>query len=478
MAFLTRRKPLTAQTEHDESRRLKATLSWWHLVAMGVGAIVGTGIYTLTGIGAGMAGPGVILSFAMCGAVCTCAALCYAEMATAIPKAGSAYTYSYALLGELPAWIVGWSLILEYTVAAAAVAVGWSGYVAQMIHGMGLQVPESVLHGAMAGGILDLPAVLISAAVAGLLIVGTRESAMVTAILVAVKLTALLLFVVLALRHFDSANFQPFMPFGFASTTDAAGHARGVMAAAALVFFAFYGFDTVSTASEETRNPNRDLKIGIIGSMALSTTIYILVAVAALGASYYTVFSKADAPLAFILSALGHPMASQVVSAAAVVALPSVILVLMYGQSRIFFVMARDGLLPHALSAVSASRHTPVLMTVVTGAIVAALASTLRLDEIALLANAGTLCAFIAVALCVLMMRIFHPAHERSFRAPWPWLVAPVCIVGCGYLFLAGLPGFTQTWFVGWNAFGLLIYFLYGARKSLLARTAQPRNPG
>ena len=465
-----RRKPLDAHVGIDITRQLKPSLSWWHLVAMGVGAIVGTGIYTLTGIGAGLAGPGVILSFVLCGTVCACAAFCYAEMATTIPAAGSAYTYSYSVLGELIAWIVGWSLILEYTVAAAAVAVGWSGYMAGFIHTAGWSFPDGLLHGAFAGGLVDMPAVLIAAAVTVLLIVGTRESARLTMFLVAIKLLALLLFVALALRDFQIANFHPFLPFGLGAHVDADGTKRGVLAAAALVFFAFYGFDAVSTAAEETRNPDRDLKIGIIGSMVLSTAIYVLVAVAALGASYYAVFSKAGAPLSFVLNELHQPLAAQLVAAAAVVALPSVILVLMYGQSRIFFAMARDGLLPQSLAVVNVARGTPVLMTVLTGGVVAALAATLKLDQIALLANAGTLCAFIAVAACVLVLRVREPGRPRTFRTPLVWFVAPLCIAGCGYLFLFGLPSLTQIWFVFWNAMGLILYLAYGARRSVLAR--------
>src|SRR5690348_713874 len=246
MAFWSRRKPLDLPAATDASHRLKPTLTWPHLVAMGVGAIVGTGIYTLTGIGAGLAGPAVILSFLLCGVICACAAFCYAEMATMIPAAGSAYTYSYSVLGELIAWIVGWSLILEYTVAAAAVAVGWSAHVAEFIQAAGWPFPPALLHGAMAGGVLDLPAVMIAAAVTALLVIGTRESATVNLILVIIKLAALLLFVVLAAQAFSGARFHPFLPYGFAAHVDADGVKRGVLAAAALVFFAFYGFDAVS----------------------------------------------------------------------------------------------------------------------------------------------------------------------------------------------------------------------------------------
>jgi APA family basic amino acid/polyamine antiporter len=317
---------------------------------------------------------------------------------------------------------------------------------------------------------VDLPAILISGAVTLLLIVGTRQSAQVTMGLVAIKLLALLLFVVLAFRGFHLTNFQPFLPSGLGAHVDPDGTKRGVLAAAALIFFAFYGFDAVSTASEETKNPRRDLKIGILGSMALSSTVYMLVAAAALGACYYTDLSKAGAPLAHVLNMLHQPIAAQVISAAAILALPSVILVVMYGQSRVFYVMARDGLLPRSLAIISVNRGTPILMTVVTGVIVAVMSSTLRLDNIALLANAGTLFAFMAVAACVLILRVRAPNRERLFRVPAPYLVAPFCIIGCGYLFLNGLPATTQIWFLAWNAIGLAVYFLYGVRKSQLAQ--------
>ncbi len=470
MAFWNRRKALDVSTHFDAHSRLKPTLRWWHLVAMGVGAIVGTGIYTLTGIGAGLAGPGVILSFLLCGVIVACAAFCYAEMATMIPAAGSAYTYTYVGLGEMLAWIVGWSLILEYTVAASAVAVGWAGYAAGFIHTAGWPVPDALLHGIADGGVINVPAVIIAAVITALLIIGTRESALVNMVLVGIKLLALLLFVVLAARDFHPAYFHPFLPFGLGAHEHAGGSKFGVLGAAAIVFFAFYGFDAVSTASEETKDPGRDLKIGIIGSMALATTIYMLVAAAALGASYYTVFSKSDAPLAFILNAIRQPLAAQLVSAAAIVALPTVILVLMYGQSRIFFVMARDGLLPQSLSVVNERRGTPVIMTAVTGVAVAVMAATLSLDRIALLANAGTLCAFIAVAVCVLVLRVRAPNQERAFRTPLVWIVGPICVAGCLYLFLNGLPRFTQSWFLIWNSFGLVIYLAYGARRSALAK--------
>jgi APA family basic amino acid/polyamine antiporter len=467
MSFVTRRKPIDLAAEGG--RRLKPTLGWPHLLALGVGAIVGTGIYTLTGIGAGLAGPAVILSFALCGVICACAALCYAEMSTLMPVAGSAYTYSYAVLGELIAWIIGWSLVLEYTVAAAAVAVGWSAHVSEFLNATGFPLPAALAHGTFAGGVFDLPAIVIGCVITALLIVGTRESATVNLVLVAIKLLALLLFVALASTAFDPARFHPFAPYGFGAHVDADGVKRGVLAAAALIFFAFYGFDAVSTAAEETKNPARDLSIGIVGSMVLCTAIYVAVAATALGAASWLDISHTGAPLVHVLELARHPLAAQVVASAAIVALPTVILVLMYGQSRIWFVMARDGLLPERLAELHKTRGTPVAMTLFAGFWVVLLAATLPLDRIALLANAGTLAAFIAVALSLLVLRLREPERPRVFRAPFGMGVAVLCIVGCVYLFLNGLPQFTQIWFVLWNAAGLVIYFTYSVRRSRLA---------
>src|SRR5215469_13468354 len=431
MSFITRRKPIDTITQQDEHHRLKPTLRWPHLVAMGVGAIVGTGIYTLTGIGAGLAGPGVILSFLLCGVICGCAALCYAEMATMMPAAGSAYTYSYAVLGELIAWIVGWSLILEYTVGSAAVAVGWSANFAAFIQAAGWHVPDALLKGFQSGGLVNAPAVVMCLVVTGLLIAGTREIATVNFVLVGIKLAALVLFVVLASQAFDPSHFHPFLPYGLFAHADADGTKRGVLAAAALIFFAFYGFDAVSTAAEETKNPGRNLSIGIIGSMILCTTIYIVVALAALGASSYLDISHTGAPLVHVLELLKHPLAARLVAAAAIVALPTVILVLMYGQSRIWFVMARDGLLPEGLATLHKTRGTPVVMTLVAGFFVLLLAALLPLDKIALLANAGTLAAFMAVALSLIVLRIREPGRVRVFRAPMGMAVSVLCIAGC-----------------------------------------------
>jgi APA family basic amino acid/polyamine antiporter len=408
-----------------------------------------------------------MMSFVIAGIVCVCAALAYAEMSTMMPMAGSAYTYTYVALGELLAWVVGWCLILEYTVVCSAVAVGWSGYAAGFIKGLGLGVPDALLAGPHAGGIINVPAIVISLAVAGLLALGTRESATVNLILVCIKLIALAAFIALALPAFDSSHFEPFAPYGWGSEV-IDGANRGIMAAAAIIFFAFYGFDAVSTAAEETINPGRDLKIGIIGSMLICTLLYMAVAAAALGGSTYQQLAASGEPLAMVLRNLNHPFAAKLVGLAAIVALPTVIMAFMYGQSRIFFVMARDGLLPQRLSAVSARSGTPVMMTMVTGVIVAAIAGFLPLKQIAELANAGTLVAFIAVAICMMVLRVKAPAHPRKFVTPAHWFVGVLAVVGCAYLFYS-LPFITKKFFLIWNVVGLLLYVLWARNRSALA---------
>jgi len=461
---LLRRK--TIVPDRQEGHGLAQTLGWPHLVALGVGAIVGTGILTLIGVGADKAGPAVIVSFLVAGLICACAALAYAEMATMIPASGSAYTYSYVVIGELIAWIVGWSLILEYSLVVSAVAVGWSGYAAPLLQAWA-NVPMDLMQGPELGGIVNLPAIAIIAVVAGMLLYGTRESATVNAILVVVKIIALAVFVAVALPAFDAANLEPFSPFGFAKHVGPDGVERGIMAAAAIIFFAFYGFDAIATAAEEAKDPDRDLKIGIVGSMLACVAIYILVAVAAVGAISYSKFANSPEPLALILRELGQPLAAKYLAISAIVALPTVILAFFFGQSRIFFTMARDGLLPKGLARLS-GRGTPVRITIFTAIVVAILAGFIPLDELAALANAGTLAAFTAVSLCMLIMRRRAPDAPRTFRTPMPWVVGGIAVLGCLYLFLS-LPAKTQIWFGIWNVAGLAVYFAYARRNAVVA---------
>jgi APA family basic amino acid/polyamine antiporter len=463
------RKPVVAREDMPEQHRLKQTLSWPHLVALGVGAIVGTGILTLIGVGAGKAGPAVILSFAIAGAICACAALAYAEVATMIPASGSAYTYSYVVFGELLAWMVGVALILEYTLVVSAVAVGWSGYAAGFLQSVGLGLPQSLVQGPELGGVINLPAIFIIWVVAALLMAGTRESATLNAILVVIKLAALALFIAVALSAFNAANFQPFMPHGF-PRSGPAGAEVGVMAAAAIIFFAFYGFDAIATAAEEAKNPSRDLAIGIVGSMALCVLIYMIVAAAAIGAVAYTGFADSPEPLALILRQIGQPWAAQILGVSAVIALPTVILAFFYGQSRIFFTVARDGLLPGSLAQVS-SRGTPVRITIFTAIVTSVFAGLIPLDAIAALANAGTLAAFVAVCAAMLVLRRREPDRERKFRAPAATFVGVAGILGCIYLFVS-LPTRTQTLFFLAQGIGILLYFIYGSRAAAKSRAA------
>ena len=458
---LFHRKPVSLDALRPD-QRLKPTLSWWHLIPLGVGAIVGTGIYTLIGVGAHLAGPAVIVSFLVAGAICACAALAYAEVATMIPASGSAYTYSYVVLGEIVAWAIGWSLILEYSLVVSTVAVGWSGYAVGFAGAVGVHLPAALTTGYFAGGLVNLPAIAIIALIAGLLMLGVRESADVNALLVLVKIVALGIFLAVAAPHFNAANFHPFTPYGFVGHA-AGGVRNGVMGAAAIIFFAFYGFDAISTAAEETKRPGRDLPIGIIGSMLICTAIYIAVAAVAVGAAPFQSFAGSPEPLASILRGIGQGGIAIIIGAAAVIALPTVILAFLFGQSRIFFVMARDGLLPPALAKVNA-RGAPVRMTLVTALVVAVLAGVAPLDEIASLANAGTLAAFIAVAVCLLVMRVRSPDQPRLYRTPAAWLVGPATILGCLYLF-SNLQAKTQVFFAVWNAIGLGCYFVWRARR-------------
>jgi APA family basic amino acid/polyamine antiporter len=460
------RKPIDTAHEGD-GPKLRRSLGPIQLVALGVGAIVGTGIYALIGEASGIAGPGVMISFLVAGAVCAAVALCYGELASMMPASGSAYTYSYVAVGELLAWVIGWALILEYSVVCAAVAVGWSGYATGFLGGLGIQLPAAITAGPDAGGVINLPAIVILFAVAGLLCVGTRESAIVNTILVVLKLAALLVFIAIALPNFDASHFTPLMPNGFGATEGTDGVKVGVMAAAAIIFFAFYGFDAVSTAAEEAKNPARDLAIGVIGSMVVCTALYILVAAAAVGALAPSEFASSPEPLAHIIRTLGYPGLATAIAGVAVIAMPTVILAFLFGQSRIFFVMSRDGLLPRWLGSVNEKRGAPVVVTLATAALVSVLAGLLPLGEIAALANAGTLAAFIAVAVSLMVLRVRDPSRRRPFRAPLAWVLAPFAVAGCLYLFSSLQTG-TQIRFFVWMAIGLVVYgavHLWRARR-------------
>jgi APA family basic amino acid/polyamine antiporter len=456
------RKAIAGPDEVPEEHRLKRSLSWPHLIFLGVGAIVGTGILVLIGTAADKAGPAMMLSFVIAGAICAAAGLAYAEVATMIPASGAAYTYSYVVFGELIAWFVGWSLILEYSLVVSAVSVGWSGYFSPLV-----SIPEALATAPALGGVFNFPAVFIIAVIAAALVIGLKESANLNSFLVAVKMLALLMFVIVALTVFNADYFHPFMPYGF-SKQGPPGHEVGVMAAAAIIFFAFYGFDAIATAAEEAKNPSRDLAIGIVGSMLLCILIYMAVGAAAIGAEPYQRFAKSADPLAQILRDIGWPLAGKLLALSASVGLPTVILAFFYGQSRIFLSMSRDGLLPGRLARLS-GRRNPVRITLFTAVVVGLLAGLVPLNELVALANAGTLTAFIAVCAAMLMMRRRDPDAPRTFRTPLPWIVGPIGILGCAYLFYS-LPRYTQEWFLLWNVVGLMLYFLFAGRNAQRTR--------
>lgn len=483
-------KPLDAILATAEKKSLQRTLGPVQLTLLGIGGVIGTGIFVLTAEAAQKAGPAMMVSFVIAGFVCAVAALCYSELAAMAPVSGSAYTYSYAVLGEFIAWLVGWALILEYAVAASAVAVGWSGYIVGLLeHSAGIVIPAALSAGPYAGGVVNLPAIMIAVAVTGLLIIGTRESATVNAVLVAIKVAALAAFIWLAIPVMKQEHFVPFAPLG----------ASGVVAAAASIFFAYVGFDAVSTAAEETKNPQRNVPIGLIGSLLICTIFYVLVAAGAIG-SYgaqpifaadgsaispgsphlaercAAIASAAQEPLvcsrealAHVLREIGHPTVGNLLGLAAGLALPSVILMMIYGQTRIFFVMSRDGLLPSALSRIHPRFKTPHIVTMVTGAAVAIAAAFFPVGQLADISNSGTLFAFLVVSLAVMMLRKTEPNRHRPFRTPAVYVIAPMAAVGCVVLFMF-LPTAAKLVFPIWSAIGLVFYFLYGYRKSHVAR--------
>jgi basic amino acid/polyamine antiporter, APA family len=480
-------KPLDAILATAEKKSLHRSLGAFQLTMLGIGAVIGTGIFVLTAEAAQKAGPGMMLSFVIAGVVCAVAALCYAEMAAMVPVSGSAYTYSYAVMGELIAWMVGWALILEYAVAAGAVSVGWSGYVVGLIeNAFSVDIPDMLVRGPYDGGIVNLPAMAIAGLVTWLLVIGTKESATVNAVLVAVKVAALSLFIVLAVPVMNMANFTPFMPLGFA----------GVSAAAASIFFAYVGFDAVSTAAEETKNPQRNMPIGLIGSLGICTIFYLLVAAGVIGTVGTQPLTDAagaglapgsrelaercaginDAAvvcskeaLAWTLRSIGWPQIGNLIGLAAGIALPSVILMMMFGQTRIFFVMSRDGLLPAVLSKVHPKFHTPHVITILTGIFVALFAAFFPVGKLADISNSGTLFAFAAVSIAVMVLRRTDPGRRRPFRTPAIYLTAPIAIAGCLYLFIS-LSWETIRLFIGWAAIGLVVYFAYSRRMSHVGR--------
>jgi APA family basic amino acid/polyamine antiporter len=504
-------KSLDAIMATAEKKGLHRSLGAFQLTMLGIGAVIGTGIFVLTAEAAQKAGPGMILSFVVAGFVCAVAALCYSELASMVPVAGSAYTYTYAVVGELMAWMVGWALILEYAVGASAVAVGWSNHAVGLLHGLGVDFPAAlsnadalmakvqIAFGATAtpdlltalqvGGWINVPAILVSAFVTWLLVIGTTESARFNAVLVVIKIAALTLFLALTLPVMHAQNFTPFMPTG---TT-------GVFGAAASIFFAYVGFDAVSTAAEETRNPQRNVPIGLIGCLAICTIFYLLVAAGAIGAigaqplmNAGVVLNPGSAEMAgrcaaitatgalqplvcsrealvHVLDSIGFPALGRLVGLAAVLALPSVVLMMMYGQTRVFFTMARDGLLPDKLASVHPRYKTPHVVTIVTGIGATIAAAVLPVGKLADYSNSGTLFAFLMVAIAVMVLRRVDPDRKRPFRTPGVYIIAPLAIIGCLVLYFS-LPLTAILVLPVWGAIGLLVYFGYSRKHSHVGR--------
>ena len=473
-------KPLDAILATAEKKSLTRTLGALQLTMLGIGAIIGTGIFVLTAEAANKAGPAMMISFVIAAVVCALAALCYSELASMVPVSGSAYTYSYATFGEIIAWIVGWALVLEYAIAASAVSVGWSGYMVKLAEEIfNITIPNTFVKGPFDDnpGLINIPAMLIGLVCMALLIVGTKESARFNAVLVAIKVAALALFLVLALPAINAANFEPFSPNGFFAkeVIDPITNNMvtvGVAAAAASIFFAYVGFDAVSTAAEETINPQRNIPIGLIGSLGFCTVIYLLVAAGAIGtigAQPGGALAQSDDALAFVLREIGQGWAGDLVAIAAGIALPSVILMMMFGQTRIFFVMARDGLLPDVFSRLHPKYGTPHVVTMCTGVFVALFAALFPVGKLADISNSGTLFAFFTVAVGVMILRRTDPTRHRPFRTPMVWLICPLAAAGCVFLFFQ-LSGYTELMFLGWTVIGLVVYFSYSRSRSHVGR--------
>ena len=475
---------LVGDVEHG-TKALKRSLSAVDLTLLGIGAIIGTGIFVLTGTAAAnQAGPAIVLSYVAAGVACGFAALCYAEFASMIPIAGSAYTYAYATLGEVFAWMIGWDLILEYAVGSMTVAIGWSGYMQRLIHGFGIDLPvwAQAAMGSAPGNVINLPAVLIVLLIMTLLVIGVRESARANAVLVTVKVAVVLFFLLAGFTFVNTDNWAPYSPYGW----------PGVTAAAAVVFFAYIGFDAVSTTAEEAKNPKRDLPIGIIASLVICTVLYLAVAAVLTGiipVTHYrsneaalagtAIVSPEDAtrflnaPVAFALSVIGQDWAAGLVSAGAVAGITSVLLVMLLSQPRIFFAMSRDGLLPAAVSRVHPRFGTPHITTIITCTIVAMVAGVTQINVVAEMTSIGTLFAFVVVCAAVTLLRIRRPEAHRPFKVPGgPFLIPGLGALSCFYLMLA-LPVITWVRFLVWLDLGMIIYWFYGRISSPLVNKAE-----
>ncbi len=446
---------------HGETGLLR-TLGAGDLVLLGIGAIIGAGVFVLTGVAAAtQAGPALVLSFVLAGFACVFAGLCYAELASTVGGCGSAYGYAYAALGEIVAWVIGWALVLEYGMAVSAVAVGWSGYFNNALAAAGLELPKALSAAPGAGGVVNLPAMLIIALLGILLSFGVRNSARFNAAIVLIKLTAIGIFIVIAAGNVDPANWRPFLPFGW----------QGVVNGAALIFFAYIGFDAVSTAAEETRQPQRDMPIGIIGSLVVCTLIYMVVAGLLTGIAPYPTLDT-PSPVSEALLNLGYRWGAAVVAAGAIAGLTSVMLVMYYGLSRVLFAMSRDSLLPESFAKLHPRTRTPVFVIALIGVIAACAAGFTPIDAIAQLVNIGTLFAFVIVCIGVLVLRHTRPDLERPFRVPFSPVFPLLGVATCIYLML-NLSLNTWGYFLIWMVIGLVIYGGYSVRHARQPRSSE-----
>jgi basic amino acid/polyamine antiporter, APA family len=462
-------KPAEQLIEAAEGTRLRRAVGALDLTALGIGAIIGTGIFVIIGEAITESGPAIVIAFALAGVTCVFSALSYAELASSLPVSGSAYTYAYATMGELLAWIIGWDLVLEYGVAVAAVAVGWGSYFTELLDSLfGITLSDAVSLPPGEGGDVNVPSLLLVMAAAALLVSGVRHSARTNTVMVITKIAVLLFFIVVAFSAFSGDNFSNFAPNGFG----------GVETAAALIFFAYIGFDAVSTGSEETKRPQRDLPIAIVGSLLIATVLYILVAVAAVGALPASQLAGDTAPLSTALSeGAGIGWGADVVSFGALVAISSVVLTMLYGQTRIAYSMCRDGLLPKRLARIWDRTQVPVILTLLFAVPIGLIAAFLPLSEIAKLVNIGTLFAFLIVNLAVIWLRRTKPDMKRGFRVPFVPVFPLIGAALCVYL-MTKLDA--QTWlrFGAWLALGLIVYLVWGYRNSTLRGGGGGDSPG
>lgn len=454
---LFRKKDIGALRSMAQNSGLTKNLGAFDLVFLGIGSVIGTGIFVLTGVGAALyAGPGISLSFVLASIACAFAGLAYAEYASMVPVAGSAYAYTYASLGEFLAFIVGWNLILEYTVTCSTVAAGWSGYVVGLLASGGIDLPVAFTKVPEEGGIINVPAILITMFLCILLVRGTKETVMINRILVFVKLAVIVIFFVLAVPNIDPTNWDPFLPYG----------TQGISAGAAIVFFAYIGFDAVATSAEEAKNPSRDLPIGILGSLGVCAVLYFFVALVLTGVVPYTDLNNAE-PVAYALRVIGYQIGSAIVAVGAICGITTVLLVLLYGQARIFFALSRDGMIPAGICKIHKLYRTPYLVTIGGCILVSIIAGFAPIHLIAEMANIGTLSAFFIAGFGVLYLRIKRPDIKRGFKCPAIYFVAPMAMICCGYL-MYNLPIHTWIRFVVWCGIGFVVYFGYSYKHSKL----------